>query len=326
MHPRVRRFSGALIVLLLFSWAGCHRQPPQQQQQRQKIKVGYIPIAECAHIYVAISKKYFEEQNLEVDLQPMKGGAAILPAVQNGDLDIGFTNVASLVLLNSKLPPRAPNSFVSLVGASYERPGSCNHALLTKRDSHLTVQDLARPKTQIALNTTRNIEELMLRRYLEKNKVQATQLNIVPLAFPEMLPALQRGTVQVASVVEPFIEPALRTGKYSVLARQYLDVSPETVVATYATTRAWIARNDGRASSFIRAFEKANQFITTDPAETRQVIGSFTRIRPEDLAVMGMPAFEVRVAPKALEELIRQMHRFEFIDHQVHWRDVILAP
>jgi NitT/TauT family transport system substrate-binding protein len=307
----------------LLSAFGCRQPPPGTKPALVKVKVGYIPIAECAHLYVGIANRYFQGEGIEIELLPMKGGAAILPAVRQGDLDIGFTNVASVIVLNAGLPRGSPNSFVSLVGASYERPGYTNHALLVRRDSSLTIRDLAKPRTRIALNTVRNIEELMLRRFLAEKGVPGTQLNIVPIGFPEMLPALERDTVDVASVVEPFIEPALRSGRFRLLARQYQEVSQNTVVATYAVTRKWAETSADVAKRFVRAFRLASEFIRNNEPEARQILGSFTRIGKDDLAVMGMPAFEPAVDRAALGELIQEMRKFGFIEADVNPDDLI---
>lgn len=149
------------------------------------LKVGYIPIAECAHMYVGVAKRFFEDEGIEVDLVPMKGGAIIIPALQRKDLDVGFTNVVSVVTVNSGLEPGSPNALVSLAGATYERPGHVNHALVTTKDSHVTLEDLGNTKTRIALNTIKNIEELMFRRFLDKNGITQTEFNIVTIGFPD---------------------------------------------------------------------------------------------------------------------------------------------
>ncbi|MBX3736690.1 MAG: ABC transporter substrate-binding protein [Candidatus Didemnitutus sp.] len=288
-----------------------------------KVRVGYIPIAECAHLYVGITKKYFEQEGLEVVLEPMSGGAVILPAVQSGSLEIGFANVASLVILNSKRPRRHPDSLVSLAGASYERSGFTNHALLSRRGAAVSLEKIAKGEAKVALNTTRNIEEIMLRRFLEKKGMPSNRLTIMPMAFPDMVSALERGDVEVISEVEPFIEPTLRAGRTQLIARQYLEVSKETPVATYAVTRAWLARNHEVSQRFQRAFARADEFIRKNDAETRQIIGSYTRILKSDLPVIGMPAFEPSLSEHSLRELIREMAHLGFIEQESSPADIL---
>jgi NitT/TauT family transport system substrate-binding protein len=188
-----------------------------------------------------------------------------------------------------------------------------NHALLVKKDSRLEAKDLATASVRIAVNTTQNIEELMLRRFLELEGVQKPVLTLVSVGFPDMLPALDRGDVDVVSVVEPFIQPALRTGRYKLLAAQYLKVSTDTAVATYAVTGQWLKANRDVAARFRRAFGRANDFINSNEPETREILASFTRIRREDLPLIGMPAFEAHLKRSALEELQEPMQRLHFI-------------
>lgn len=325
--PREKTNRRAMITwLLIFALAAAATAFADEStdQPPVRLRVGYIPIAECAHLYVGIAKKFFEREGLEIELQPMSGGAVILPAVQNGSLDIGFTNVASIIILNSKLPRRDDKSFVSVAGASYERPGNCNHALLVKKGRTLPLAALADGKTRIAVNTNRNIEELMLRRFLTHKGFSTQNLYLNPLSFPDMLSALERGDVDVISEVEPFIEPVLRSGRASLLARQYLEVSPNTVVATYGAARGWLQKNEEIAARFRRAFLKADAFIKGNDAETRQIIGSFTRIAKADLPIIGMAAFEPAVSKESVRELIREMRQHGFISGEVVAEDLML--
>jgi NitT/TauT family transport system substrate-binding protein len=311
-HALTRKVRTLVACLALAPLLLAHTASPQTRTPA-KLQVGYLPIAECAHLYVAITKKYFEEEGLDVELRPMKGGANILPALQTGNLDVGFSNVVSLALLNSRLPVKDPEYLLSLFGGTYERPGFNNHALLTRPGSGIKVTDFARPGLRVALNTQRNVEELMLRRFLRKRGIKTTQLVTLQLGFPEMLQALDKGAVDVVSEVEPFIQPAIRSGRATLLAKQYEEVSRQTLVATYVVSRAWLEGHPSEARRFRRAMDKANTFIRNNKAETRQIIGSFTRIAAADLAVMGLPAFESRADEKSLADIITAMKEEGFI-------------
>lgn len=184
----------AVLLLSLVAVAtGCKQDESQDDAAAKPpvvVRVGYIPIAECAHLYVGVSKKYFEQEGLKLELQPMKGGAIILPALQKGDLDIGFTNVVSVITINTKRKRTDSQSIVCFAGGTYERAGNTNHALLCRKDSTITVSSLVNPETRIAVNTTRNIEELMLRHFLAQKGETVSSLTLVPIGFPEMLRAL----------------------------------------------------------------------------------------------------------------------------------------
>jgi NitT/TauT family transport system substrate-binding protein len=316
---RALRASALVLLMLTVGVSQTGRAAPSDVT----LHVGYLPIAECAHLYVGIAKRFFAEEHLDVQLQPMKGGSAILPAVQSGDLDVGFTNVPSMIILDSHLQPNDDHYIVSLIGASYERAANLNHALLVAKSSPLKPRDLGREDIRFALNTTLNIEDLMLRRFLAKNNIPPHALNIQQIPFPEMPQALRRGDVDVISVVEPFIAPVVKRGDARLLARQYIEVSPETLVATYAVSRGWLAKHRDIATRFSRAMTKADAFIQANPGETRNIVGSFTRIQKEDLPIIGMPAFGLAVDIPRLQELIDEMAKYQFITQRPAARSMV---
>src|SRR5690625_5745291 len=62
------------------------------------VEVGVIPIGGVASIYVGQPEGIFEEHGIDLTLTQAQGGAAIVPGVQSGDLDFGYSNVTSLVI------------------------------------------------------------------------------------------------------------------------------------------------------------------------------------------------------------------------------------
>ena len=76
-----------------------------EQAEAVTLKVGVIPIADVAPLYLGIKKGFFEEENLTIEPQLAEGGAAIIPSVMSGDYQIGFSNAVSLLIAASKNLP-----------------------------------------------------------------------------------------------------------------------------------------------------------------------------------------------------------------------------
>src|SRR5918999_541618 len=66
------------------------------------LRVGVIPIADVAPLYLGMEKGFFEEVQLKIEPQLAEGGAAITPAVVSGDFQIGFSNTISLLIAASE--------------------------------------------------------------------------------------------------------------------------------------------------------------------------------------------------------------------------------
>lgn len=61
-----------------------------------RLNVGYMKIGDMSPFFLALEKKFFEEAGLDINLAAMVGGAAIMPALASGAINIGWTNVVSL--------------------------------------------------------------------------------------------------------------------------------------------------------------------------------------------------------------------------------------
>src|SRR5688572_18685688 len=60
------------------------------------VEIATIPTAAAAPLFVGIEQGFFRDEELDVKTQFAAGGAAIIPAIQSGDMDIGFGNTVSL--------------------------------------------------------------------------------------------------------------------------------------------------------------------------------------------------------------------------------------
>ena len=91
------RVAASVVVLLCaaLTGAGCGSDDGGGGEAGKPVtlKVGVIPIADVAPLYLGINKGFFEEENLTIEPQLAEGGAAIVPAVMSGDYQIGFSNV-----------------------------------------------------------------------------------------------------------------------------------------------------------------------------------------------------------------------------------------
>lgn len=85
------------VLLLSLVLAGCGSgQQAQSADGSTNIKVGTIPIDATAQVFYAKEQGYFEEEGLNVEIQTITNGAAIVSAVQSGALQVGCSNVVSI--------------------------------------------------------------------------------------------------------------------------------------------------------------------------------------------------------------------------------------
>jgi ABC-type nitrate/sulfonate/bicarbonate transport system substrate-binding protein len=66
----------------------------------------------AAQLYVADAKGFFREESLKVEIRNLEAGAAIIPALQSGSLDVGWSNSISILQARARgLPAEAAAAF-----------------------------------------------------------------------------------------------------------------------------------------------------------------------------------------------------------------------
>lgn len=259
------------------------------------LKIGYIPIADCGQLYVAIEKGYFKDENLTVDLVKLAGGAKILEALAGGSVDVGFTNVVSLILSKS-----AGLDFVAIAGGPIEDSSHAEHAILVQKDSDInSISTLAGEK--IALNTRKNIDELMIAELLEKHGVDLQSVQFVEIPFPRMENMLELNQVDAAAIIEPFVTFALKNGKSKVISYNYVELYPRIEISTYVVSRSWLEKNKEVAERFARAISKATDLALQNPEELRSAVSKYTSLTSEQMQGVVLPTFGHRLSDSQLQ-------------------------
>ena len=71
--------------------------PRRARAHTATLKVGLVPIWGVGPFYAATAQGYFTAENLGVSAQIVRGGAAAIPAMLNGALDIVYSNGTTIV-------------------------------------------------------------------------------------------------------------------------------------------------------------------------------------------------------------------------------------
>ena len=69
---------------------------PFQAAAQSKLNVGYMKIGDLSPFFLAMEKEFFKGAGLDINLASMVGGAAIMPALASGSINIGWSNVISI--------------------------------------------------------------------------------------------------------------------------------------------------------------------------------------------------------------------------------------
>jgi NitT/TauT family transport system substrate-binding protein len=289
-----------------------------QAAETTTLRVGVIPIADVAPLYLGIDQGFFEEQNLKIEPQLAEGGAAITPAVLNGDFQIGFSNTVSLLIAASKDLPITIISQGVLGGKTEDEAWA---DLLVLKDGPVKEPKDLEGRT-IAVNTLKNICEVTIRASLADMGVDDSTLKFTEVPFPDMNAALEAKRVDGACVVEPFVSQG-KAGKARGIDPFYVNTAPDLTVATYFTSTQYAEENKEVVDRFVTAMEQSLDYAQNNPDAVREILGEYTQIPPEVAANIKLPQWRQDITVPTVERLSQLSLEYGLIESEPDLNELI---
>jgi NitT/TauT family transport system substrate-binding protein len=310
----MRRVSslGAAVLSALFAAAACGGSAAPQTADATpspvSITVGVIPIVDVAPIYLGLKQGFFKEQNLTLDLQQAQGGAAIIPAVVSGQYQFGFSNVVSELNAVSR---GLQLKIVSQGVQATDNPNSDYGAVLVKPGS--TIKDCKglEGKT-IAVNTLKNIGEVTIKAACDKQSANVSSYKFIEMGFADMLPAIQKGTVDAEWTVEPFVTQAKQAGA-QVITYNYAATAPHLTVATYFASGDYVKQNPGVVKRFATAIGKSLDYANAHLDDVRQIVTTYTKISADAAKAMVLPYWSHDLNKPSIDQIATLMQKYGLI-------------
>lgn len=283
------------------------------------IKVGYIPIGDCLQLYVADDMGFFKQQGITIEKKPMKGGAVIAPAVESGEVQIGWSNAISIIIAHTK-----GFDFTFLTSGALEREkGHRVHSLLVAADS--SIKDVADLKgKKVAINTLGNINELSMTALADANKVNIEDINLVEVPFPQMEAALKNGSVDAILAVEPFVTLSISHGTAKYLEKSvHKSFGEEFMIGSWFAKKSWIEKNPALAAGFVKAINKASDYIAGHPQKMPEILVKNTKLTSDLATQITLPAFASVFKIADLQKMIDSSAQYGFIEAPFSAEEII---
>jgi NitT/TauT family transport system substrate-binding protein len=282
------------------------------------LKVGVIPIADVAPLYVGMKQGYFKAEGLTIEPKIADGGAAIATSVLSGDYQFGFSNVVSLVTARSK---KLPLRIVSQGASGHKSERDAFDTLLVPKSSAIRQAKDLEGKT-VAVNALNNVGPLSINYAVEQAGGDPKKVKYIEVPFPEMIPAVESGKVDAAWVVEPFASQGLAAGDRSIFA-PFEAVSPDLTIAAYFTTEQYIKQNPDVVDRFVRAMNKSLAYAKQNPSAARAAVLTYTKIPAAAAQKMRLPNWNPAYNDASIDKTIQLAQKYGFVKDAVALDDLI---
>jgi NitT/TauT family transport system substrate-binding protein len=287
----------------------------------QTLKVGVIPIADVAPLYLGMDKGFFADEKLKIEPQLAEGGAAIVPSVVSGDYQIGFSNTTSLIIAASK---NLPVQIISQGVLGGTGPDDAWDGVIVPKGSD--IKDIAglEGKT-VAVNTLNNVSQVVVNTALKEAGADYNKVKYVEVPFPDMNAALEQKRVDGACVVEPFVSQG-KAGAAKGIDPFYVRTAPDLTIATYFTTKQYAEENADTVDRFVRAMNKSLEYAQSHPDEVRKILLDYTEIPPEAAEAIKLPTWRTDLNEPTIEKLSELSKKYGLIEEEPDLNELIRQP
>ena len=332
----------ALVLLALVGAVGCSRAEPVAQEQtsvrsaasgssaegadggasagapeKTELTIGLLPLIDVAPMYIGIEEGLFEREGLTIDIQDVQGGAAAIPAMVAGELDVTMGAYPSTMT-------GVANGLDLRIIAECNRGAPDFTNFVARPDSGLEGDPAALEGRKVALNTFATIAELTARSVIEDAGGDYSKVEAVEVPFPEMVPTLERGEVDAIFAVEPFDTIAQESLGAEVVSDAYVGQTEALPVAGYFVTDNFATNFPNTVAAFQRALIAATDIAAQDPDRVVEVLPTYSSLDAEAAATVTQPEFVARVDRDEIQRIVDLMVEFEFLEEPIELDEIVV--
>jgi NitT/TauT family transport system substrate-binding protein len=260
-----------------------------------------------AEAYYAQDAGIFRSAGLNVELATFTNGQQVATAVTTGTADIGVSNPVSVV--------QAVQHGVPLVcvaaAAEYvvDVPGT---ALFVAKDAPFrTAKDLE--GRTVALGSLKDLSTAGVAAWFGASGIDmAAAVKVVEVPFSEMGAALARGTVQAASIPEPYQSAAKSEIR---LLANYFDALgvKRFMLCMWVATPAFVEQNRELAGRFARSIYTTAKWANSHHGETAAILSKYSRIDVAVTSGMTRSVYAESLIPAELQPVLDLAYRYKLI-------------
>jgi nitrate/nitrite transport system substrate-binding protein len=268
-----------------------------KNQSRNPVRLGFVPLSDCAPIAIASELGFFEKHGVAVELSREAGWATVRDKLIYREMDVAATPAPMVVAACLGLGSIQTDCVTGLVLNLHGNGITLSNALWEAgvRDGHSLREHIRSERSGRKLTFgvvfPYSSHNFILRSWLSKHGIDPdrdVQIAVVP---PPQMPAnLKLGNLDGYCVGEPYNSMALlnKTGWCVAISAEIAPMHPEKVLMTRAD---FAAKEEGRHLALIAALREACDFCQ-DPANRLPL-----------MEILAGPRY-LNLAPKALEKLL----------------------
>lgn len=309
LNALVATGAAALLVLTACSVNETEAEANQDREELIEITVGIIPIAHASIVPYGVENGIFEEHGLDVTIETGQGGAAMLPALENGQMDFVIGNAATVVQSAEQgLDMRVVAGFANSLEEGYDVNG-----VLVPSDSGIRTWSDLEGKT-VAINALRGQGDLTIMESVEDDGGDPSAVEFAEVNFPDMQAQMEVGNVDAIWVPEPFQSTADKTDGIEMLGHPNQIIPGLPTVVSFSSGNI-VETQPEAVKRYQAAMEHLVEQYVNDPDGPRQAVMDFMDVPAEvaDVTLL-LDEYDSTIRKDQMTQLADLMEKYDFID------------
>ncbi|HZU07978.1 MAG TPA: ABC transporter substrate-binding protein [Chloroflexota bacterium] len=186
--------------------------PPPPAAEPEVVRVGTVRSINAAPFIVAMGRGYYQEEGILLEPAEFRSAADIVSALGTGQLDVSIGTISAGTFnawqRGVKLIVAAPTSL-------YPAEGLMPQNVVVRKelvDSGAVRSAADFRGRKVALNVRGGINELVVMRVLARRGLTLDDVDVQTMPFPDMIPALANGSIDVLTASDPYGTMAILQG------------------------------------------------------------------------------------------------------------------
>ncbi len=264
-----------LFILILFTFLGCKNTSKKENSNGMKtVKVGYLNMVSSLTHFVAVEKGFYKEQNLNVEANVVKTSNLIAQEIVSGHINFGI-ELAIIPIL--KQLEKSPNTIQIFSTSTISVENGFDAIVVSENSKISDLKDLSGKKIGGFPGTTAKVSFLQL--------FQTKYPNLTPPKFIQLTPnlhiqSLLTGEIDALFAYEPVLSTGIVEHKFKkIFLSVYGTQFEQNPIGVGAVNQKWFAENQATAKPFLKAIDKALDFIKANPVEAKKILAKATKIK-----------------------------------------------
>jgi len=239
---------------------------------------------------------FFKSAGLNVDVQTMPNGEAVTVAMAGGAVDIGCSEVVSLILAYRRGVP-----LTIVAPGGLQTPKSPAGMMFSRIDLPATSGKDFNGKT-VAVVGLNGFAQDGTANWIDKTGGDSKSVKFVQFAGAQIAVALQDGRVDGAFVPEPFVSVARKVAHP--VANPMAAIGPHILSSAHFTTTSYAKANPESIKQLQTALRQAAEWANKNQDQTALILEKYAKVSPDMLAAATRSLYATTLDPSDLQPII----------------------